>query len=108
MEFFGKAKRLKISAKIPLVLATLAVGLIVVGLVGRSGITSVASVANDMYEADVTDITTLIGATPHLGSARQYAMRETVTRDPKLAAQYSAGVNRESAAALAVIQQFDK
>src|SRR6185503_12036910 len=101
-------KSLKLSAKIPAVLAVLAIALVVVGLVGRSSVTSVASVANDMYEADVTDITTLIGATPHFGSARQYAMRELATEDPQLTKQFHAGTDKEAAAALAILEQFDK
>ena len=108
MQLLKNAKRLKISAKIPLVLAILALALVVVGLEGRSGITSVANVARDMYAADVTDINTLIGATPHLGSARQFAMRETVTQDPKLARQYAAGTDKEAAAGLQVLLAFQK
>ncbi|HEY1597330.1 MAG TPA: methyl-accepting chemotaxis protein [Thermoleophilaceae bacterium] len=108
MKLLKSVKALKISAKIPLVLAVLAVALVVVGLVGRSGIGQVGAVSKDMYDADVTDITSLIDATPHLGSARQYAMRETVTRNPKLAAQYAAGTDKEAAAALGVLQDFDK
>jgi len=108
MQLLSTAKRLKISAKIPLVLAILAVGLIVVGLVGRSGITNVATVADDMYKADVVDITTLSDVTPHLGEAQQLAIREMVTGNPKLSNRYAAEANKQAAQALSALEAFDK